>query len=116
MQKQNSKAQQVRNIIAAAKQAGKQSDDEGVLKQVMEATGHPRQLSRAYIKGTWDKTADAGDTIADALADYVSGLPETAAPALEEMYEDAQEVAAEQVPAVEAVLPAPKRNRSKQPA
>ena len=49
------KAAQVRNIIAAAKVDGLSSDD--IVGAVMQCTGHKRQLARAYIKNNWPKVA-----------------------------------------------------------
>ena len=49
------KSEIVRNMIKDAKVAGATEPNEDFIKAVMEATGHPRQLARAYIKNNWPK-------------------------------------------------------------
>jgi hypothetical protein len=52
----NSKAQRVRDIIAAAKSSGQ--DQVSVIPAVM-GLGFARQLARAYIKANWDRAEAA---------------------------------------------------------
>jgi hypothetical protein len=52
----NSKAQRVRDIIAAAKSNGQ--DQVSVIPAVM-GLGFARQLARAYIKSNWDRAEAA---------------------------------------------------------
>lgn len=49
------KSEIVRNMIRDAKVAGMTGPDEAFITSVMEATGHPRQLARAYIKNNWPR-------------------------------------------------------------
>ena len=68
----NSKAQRVRDIIAAAKSSGQ--DQVSVIPAVM-GLGFARQLARAYIKANWDRAEAA------VLAAPVAAAPVAAAPA-----------------------------------
>jgi len=49
------KSELVRNMIRDAKVAGAVEADDAFIKAVMAATGHTRQLARAYIKNNWPK-------------------------------------------------------------
>jgi len=66
------KSELVRNIIAAAKLVGKGPED--IVGEAMAATGHPRQLTRAYIKNNWPKVADPTDTLAAIAEEYTADL------------------------------------------
>lgn len=88
--RKNTKAELVRNLIAAAKAEGIGPED--IVRAAMEMTGHPRQLTRAYIKNNWDKVTDPTETIAAMCAEFTENLPEAAAPFIEELYvEEAEE-------------------------
>ena len=53
-----SKANAVREIIAAFRNAGNTEINDTLITDVITATGHKRQLARAYIKGNWDKAIE----------------------------------------------------------
>jgi hypothetical protein len=76
------KAMQVRAIIAVAKSEGKTQED--ILEQVMAASGHPKGLARAYIKGNWDKVEDPSETIGKMCEQFVEGLGDVQPIALSE--------------------------------
>ncbi len=61
----NSKAQRVRDIIAAAKSNGQ--DQVSVIPAVM-GLGFARQLARAYIKSNWDRAEAAVQAVAPVAA------------------------------------------------
>lgn len=99
MSNKQTKAKQVRELIAQAKATDLQPED--IVEAAMAVTGHPRQLTRAYIKNNWDKVENPCDTIAKMCEEFVENLPETVALAMEEMYVDSED----------AEQPAPKARR-----
>ncbi len=73
----NSKAQRVRDIIAAAKSSGQ--DQVSVIPAVM-GLGFARQLARAYIKANWDR-AEAAVLAAPVAAPVAAPAAPAAKPA-----------------------------------
>lgn len=49
------KSEIVRSMIRDVKAAGATEPTEELIKAAMEATGHTRQLTRAYIKNNWPR-------------------------------------------------------------
>ena len=74
----NSKAQRVRDIIAAAKSNGQ--DQVSVIPAVM-GLGFARQLARAYIKSNWDRAEAAVQAVAPVAAAPAAPAAPAAKPA-----------------------------------